>query len=64
MSTGDGTAVPHRVDRRNLEPGNRVHEDQSGLQKLLRTPDGTSSPRDGATQVSEQLRRNFAPRPA
>jgi hypothetical protein len=34
--SSDVTAFKNRVDGRNLEPGSRLHEDQSRLQALLR----------------------------
>ena len=51
------SASPHRMDRTDLEPGDRLHEGVAGLQARLRRTDGAPAPGDGRAGLRARLRR-------
>jgi len=48
------------VDRLNLEPGDRMHEGQRWLQKLLRPANVEAVKGDGPTQLPERIHADDA----
>ena len=43
------------MDRIHLEPGDRLHEDQPGLQALLRQTNGGEAQSDGAGELYQRV---------
>jgi len=57
----DGSKLVNRVDRFDLESGDWLHENQSGVQALLCRADGQTAPGDGVSQLSQRVCRHAAP---
>ena len=48
------------MDRNDLEPGYRMHEDQPRMQALLRREDVETAPKHGYAQIPERVLFNNA----
>src|SRR6185437_11218956 len=51
-----GHELPHRMDRRDVEPGDRLLENQPRLQALLRGENGKPPQGDGPSELPQRVR--------
>jgi hypothetical protein len=59
----NGHDLQHRMDRNDLEPGHGLHEDQPGMQTLLRRENGETAACHGFRPISQWFWSDTSPRP-